>query len=558
MAQGFLAGLLAADGSIGTTRYNARFHTADKAFQEEIGLLCTKTGLSYNLYSTKTGQFVIHEVVLRDHRSVEALESFGFIKLRHKEKIEEHKNMEHMSNRYNEWPVNSTGILDLARKVRKTRKPRLTQRSMISKANLIQKILQIKSSSEKLNRQEHLLLDSLETLAKSPLVFRKIERIELLDHQPDYVYCFQLNSPTPWFLIQGSIITHNCFGYLGFKNARWGSIEAHQGVTAFGRRYLLDARKICEKAGFEVIAGITDSLFIRAKDEFLDEIDSREALEQLVDKISKDTGIPMDIEGKFQWLVFSAVKEYEDVAALNRYYGMFIDGKYKLRGIKHRQRRAFKLEKDLTEDILEVMAQATCVDDFLEVMPLTYKVLQHHIQRLRKRTVPPSDLVTKLKSGRGSGNYKATSTLQAIATKRYAELGDPVHPGESFFFIVVDDSKKKSIDRVQIGEEITDKTEYDTEYYIEQLNRDYLEMTIEIQRQLFGKVKFDKEGIKMNMDEFWTKIPELFSDKSASSKLHPEVVNQLRASLEEDEGTISAKPRHSILEDQQDHLDDFF
>ena len=40
-----------------------------------------------------------------------------------------------------------------------------------------------------------------------------------------------------------------CFGYLGYKNARFGRIEAHEAVTAYGRDKLLTAKEICEAAG---------------------------------------------------------------------------------------------------------------------------------------------------------------------------------------------------------------------------------------------------------------------------------------------------------------------
>ena len=54
-----------------------------------------------------------------------------------------------------------------------------------------------------------------------------------------------------------------CFGYLGYKNARFGRIEAHEAVTAFGRDKLLTAKEICEAAGYEVLHGLTDCLWIR-------------------------------------------------------------------------------------------------------------------------------------------------------------------------------------------------------------------------------------------------------------------------------------------------------
>ena len=43
------------------------------------------------------------------------------------------------------------------------------------------------------------------------------------------------------------------FGYLGYRNARFGRIEAHEAVTAFGREKLLEAKEICEEEGFDPV-----------------------------------------------------------------------------------------------------------------------------------------------------------------------------------------------------------------------------------------------------------------------------------------------------------------
>ena len=54
-----------------------------------------------------------------------------------------------------------------------------------------------------------------------------------------------------------------CFGYLGYKNARFGRIEAHEAVTAYGRDKLLCAKEIFEAAGFTVLHGLTDCLWVQ-------------------------------------------------------------------------------------------------------------------------------------------------------------------------------------------------------------------------------------------------------------------------------------------------------
>ncbi|MFX1258004.1 MAG: DNA polymerase domain-containing protein, partial [Promethearchaeota archaeon] len=53
------------------------------------------------------------------------------------------------------------------------------------------------------------------------------------------------------------------FGYLGFKNARFGKIEAHQTVCAFAREFLMRSAEIAETHGCRVIHGIVDSLWLQ-------------------------------------------------------------------------------------------------------------------------------------------------------------------------------------------------------------------------------------------------------------------------------------------------------
>ena len=53
------------------------------------------------------------------------------------------------------------------------------------------------------------------------------------------------------------------FGFLGYKNARFGKIEAHESTTAWGREMLLRAKEIAEEKGFRFIHGLTDCLWVK-------------------------------------------------------------------------------------------------------------------------------------------------------------------------------------------------------------------------------------------------------------------------------------------------------
>ncbi|RPI31390.1 MAG: hypothetical protein EHM70_11615, partial [Chloroflexota bacterium] len=54
-----------------------------------------------------------------------------------------------------------------------------------------------------------------------------------------------------------------CFGYLGYKNARFGRIEAHEAVTAYGRDALLSAKEAAEDLGGQVLHMYVDGLWIQ-------------------------------------------------------------------------------------------------------------------------------------------------------------------------------------------------------------------------------------------------------------------------------------------------------
>ena len=41
-----------------------------------------------------------------------------------------------------------------------------------------------------------------------------------------------------------------CFGYTGYRNARFGRIECHESITAYGREILLQSAEMAEARGF--------------------------------------------------------------------------------------------------------------------------------------------------------------------------------------------------------------------------------------------------------------------------------------------------------------------
>ena len=79
-----------------------------------------------------------------------------------------------------------------------------------------------------------------------------------------------------------------CFGYLGYKNARFGRIEGHEAVTGISREIMLQAKEIAEEMGFTVLHMYVDSLFVQQEG-----YRNPQDFAPLLDAISKQTAIPI-------------------------------------------------------------------------------------------------------------------------------------------------------------------------------------------------------------------------------------------------------------------------
>jgi DNA polymerase-2 len=250
-----------------------------------------------------------------------------------------------------------------------------------------------------------------------------------------------------------------CFGYLGYRNARFGRIECHESVTAFARDILLESMHIAEGEGFQVLHGIVDSLWLKKKV-------PRRAFEQLCEKISDAIGIPLELEGIYSWIVF--LPSDSGIGALNRYYGV-VDGELKARGIELRRRDQPTIIKNMQEDMLMELAQATTKREFFQKIPDTLEVVKRSVHAVLKGDVSLEDLVISVGISRHLEDYKVNN-LSVAALKRLKKEGVELHPGQMVQYIIRNWKARKMTDRISIPA-LTEDTVYDKRKYAELLIR---------------------------------------------------------------------------------------
>jgi len=288
---------------------------------------------------------------------------------------------------------------------------------------------------------------------------RTVRSIRRVRPTGDHVYCFGVSEPLHGFALTDGLLTHNCFGYTGYRNARFGRIECHEAINAYGREILLQASEMAEAHGFEILHGIVDSLWLKGDGD----------PERFCEHVSGHIGIPLEPEGVYRWIVFLPCKSH-GVGALNRYYGLLEDGRLKVRGIELRRHDTTGLVRDMQGEMLSVLSRAEDSRRFLTLVPSALRTVQEYVDAVRSGTVPLDKLLITRRISQALGEYRQLN--DGVATlMQLDEEGFEVNAGEAVRYLVTDRRSKDHRTRVKADSFLTGAEEYDAEFYVDLLLR---------------------------------------------------------------------------------------
>jgi len=260
---------------------------------------------------------------------------------------------------------------------------------------------------------------------------------------------------------QGALkwILVTCFGYLGYRNAKFGTVDGHIGVCAFGRQAFLRAARIAERRGFSVIHGIVDSLWLKKKDATIEEYVS------LCREVSAEVGVPLDFEGRYKWIVFLPSRMHPNVAVLNRYYGVKEDGRIKVRGLEVRRRDTPRFVYDAQMEMIEVLATAGNSKAFIAKIPEALKVVKEYRRKLIGGEIPIWDLIVTKRLSKNLEDY-TQKVSQVIAAEQLLKEGVEVSAGKSVKFLFTNAKSKRYERKVRAKELIEENTKSDVRKYL--------------------------------------------------------------------------------------------
>ncbi|TGM87902.1 DNA polymerase domain-containing protein [Leptospira licerasiae] len=294
--------------------------------------------------------------------------------------------------------------------------------------NDTEKILVPETSYHICTRRRGVVSDALEDV----LIRRKFYKTQIENSDDDSPIYDARQNALKWMLVTS-------FGYLGYRNAKFGRLESHESVTAIGREVLLLAKEVAEDNGYIFLHAITDSLFISKQNS--GKFSDRE-LRELCAKITDKTKIEMKVEGVYEWLIFPASKQDSKIGVVNRYFGKFTSGKTKIRGVFIRRKDTPLFVKAFQTRVLEVMATASTKGELVSKKKEIESIYDYFVDQLFSGKVQISDLFLRRSISKSREEYSANNASSAALNILYS-LGIQVEPGEKVKYLVVREFRNK-------------------------------------------------------------------------------------------------------------------
>lgn len=245
--------------------------------------------------------------------------------------------------------------------------------------------------------------------ALEPLAALRMETKRKKTTNPRYA---GIDSLLKWMLV-------TCFGYTGYRNAKFGRIEVHEAITLLSREILMQTKNIAESMGFYVLHGIVDCLWVRGT-----------AVERLCTEVKRKTGLSVENE-HFDWIVFLPLNN--GFGAYNRYYGRLSDGSMKVRGIAARRHDTPAYIRTMQQEMLAIMATASNPAVLGMVRDPVYRIYCNAVQNLP--CAPPTELAI---SRRISRTTYARRCIEGAAVQVHRDAGLEIVPGMKISYVVRD------------------------------------------------------------------------------------------------------------------------
>jgi DNA polymerase II len=231
-----------------------------------------------------------------------------------------------------------------------------------------------------------------------------------------------------------------CFGYTGYKNARFGKIEAHEAINVLAREKLLVAKEVAELKGYRVLHALVDSLYVEQPGA------TRQDYEHLAQEIEQLTNLPLALEAVYRYVVFLPSRQNAEIPVPNRFFAVAENGELKIRGLECRRHDTPLVVSRMQHQVLEILAEAHNFESYCRKLEEARRTLDRYLDRLADGSMDVEDLIISKRLTRAPDAYRK-DTATAVVARQLDRSGVKLRPGETIGYIVTDAGSKFPDDR---------------------------------------------------------------------------------------------------------------
>lgn len=246
------------------------------------------------------------------------------------------------------------------------------------------------------------------------------------------------------------ILANSMYGYLSFARARWYCYECGGATTAYARHFIKKTIAESTKAGFNVIYGDTDSVFLELKQKSV-----KEALDFVADFNTRLPGIvELQFEDNFETGVFVGAKSGEGGA--KKRYALYDEDtdKFKIAGLEYVRTDWSDIARETQYEVLtRVLKQKD------SAAALSY--VRDVISKMREGKIDIEKYILSSRLSRELDQYENNLPHVVLARKMRAR-GEQIH-SRSVISYIVTQGKGPIFERVV---EPKDAKNIDIDYYI--------------------------------------------------------------------------------------------
>ncbi len=246
------------------------------------------------------------------------------------------------------------------------------------------------------------------------------------------------------------VLANSYYGYMGWANARWYCKECAESVTAWGRYYINEVKRIAEQEyGLEVVYGDTDSLFLKLPGADLEE--TLERVRRFLKDVNSKLPVELELEDVYERILFVTKKKYA---------GYTTDGKIVTKGLELVRRDWAPIVRKTQRKILEKILIENDPEGALDV-------LHRVIDRLKSGDVDIEDLAITSQLTKKPSEYVQKGPHVRAALRLARHLGTEPEPGTIVRYVIVRGPGNVSDKAYPVEIVKEEGMEPDVDYYVE-------------------------------------------------------------------------------------------